>query len=49
MTLFYWDECAAEDISRAYHEWQPLDVFVFDEAEVWLAAQDVPDWTIEGG
>jgi hypothetical protein len=21
----------------------------FDEAEVWLAAQDVPDWTMIGG
>lgn len=27
------------------NEWQPPTVFVFDEAEEWLAAQDVPDWT----
>ncbi len=38
-------EVDPEDLVEGFHETTGDDVpYVFDDAEMWLAAQDVPDW-----
>lgn len=47
MTIF--DTYDDGDVRRGFHVWnpdEPLDG-PFDDAECWLSAQDVPDWTAE--
>lgn len=46
--MIWYDEYEDDEILQGFHEDQERlaeSYIEFDEAEVWLAAQDVPDWT----
>ena len=49
MSIMWYDEYQDEEILQGFHEDEmgkaERHELEFDEAEVWLAAQDVPDWT----
>lgn len=49
MTIMYPDEYQDDEILQGFHEEELGKAeryeLEFDDAEIWLAAQDVPDWT----